>query len=50
MGDASVSNGLFTVQLDFGAAAFQGDARWLDLTGTSGGGYTSLSYWEGGRR
>jgi hypothetical protein len=27
----SVTNGLFTAQIDFGADAFQGDARWLQI-------------------
>jgi hypothetical protein len=29
--DVEVSGGLFAVQLDFGASAFQGDARWLGI-------------------
>src|SRR5262249_11971893 len=33
----SVTNGLFTVQIDFGAGAFNGNKRWLELvvTGTT---------------
>lgn len=44
--DVSVTNGLFTVVLDFGSAAFNGSARWLQIEvrpGNSSGAFTSLS-------
>lgn len=44
--DVPVANGLFTVDLDFGGNAFQGDARWLEIAvrpGTSTGAHTVLS-------
>jgi hypothetical protein len=44
--DVNVSNGYFTVSLDFGASAFTGDARFLEIRvrpGASSGAYTTLS-------
>ena len=43
--DLAISNGLFAVTLDFGAGAFPGAARWLEIAarpGASAGGYTNL--------
>jgi hypothetical protein len=43
---AAVTEGVFTVQLDFGASAFNGDARYLEVgvrTGGSADPYTTLS-------
>lgn len=45
-GDLLVTSGVFTATLDFGAGAFGGGARWLEIRvrpGASGGGYTTLS-------
>lgn len=44
--NVAVANGIFTVQLDFGAGAFPGAARWLEIgvrPGTSTGAYTLLT-------
>ncbi len=46
MDDVAVTEGLFTVSLDFGPAAFAGQARWLEIAvraGASTGSYTTLS-------
>ncbi len=39
----SVTNGSFSVELDFGADAFTGDARYLEITVDCGDGSTTLS-------
>ncbi len=44
--DVTVTNGLFSVDLDFGAAAWNGDARWVEIAvrpGTSVATHTVLS-------
>ena len=44
--DVPVTNGVFTVQLDFGATPFNGAARWLQISvraGASTGAYTLLN-------
>jgi hypothetical protein len=46
IGDANVTSGYFTVQLDFGTSAFNGDARFLEIRvrpGASVGAYTTLN-------
>ncbi len=44
--DLAVANGLFTATLDYGASAFDGSARWLEIAvrpGVSVGAYTNLA-------
>jgi len=42
--DVSVSDGIFTVELDFGAGPFTGEARWLEISvGRDGDSLTALS-------
>ena len=44
--DVTVSGGVFNVLIDFGASAFNGDARWLEVAvrpGASTGAYTTIA-------
>ena len=44
--DVAVTDGLFTVELNFGSGIFTGDARWLEIgvrPGASAGAYTTLT-------
>src|ERR1035437_4126554 len=40
---ATLANGIFSVNLDFGAGAFDGTARWLEITVSNGGATQTLS-------
>jgi hypothetical protein len=45
LADVPVAGGLFSAELDFGSAIFNGEQRWLELRvrpGASSGGYTAL--------
>jgi hypothetical protein len=47
--DVTVTDGLFTVQLDFDSGVFNGDARWLEIgvrPGASTAAYTVLRPWQ----
>jgi hypothetical protein len=48
--DVNVANGLFTVDLEFGATAFNGEARWMEIAvrpGASAASHTVLSPRQG---